>query len=69
LPLGYWRPRAIFSIIRGLGTPLNLYDHTMRKNRGMFARVLVNIDMLSPILNHLLVEHPDFAFVAGVEYE
>jgi len=37
LPLEYWKSRAIFCIIRGLGTPLSLDEHTMRKNRGMFA--------------------------------
>jgi len=47
LPLEYWRPRTIFSIIRGLGTPLSLDESTVRKNRGIFARVLVDIDMLS----------------------
>ena len=62
LPLEYWKPRTIFSIVRGLGTPLSLDEHTMRKNRGMFARVLVDIDLLSPLPNHLLVERPDFAF-------
>jgi len=67
--LEYWRPRAIFSITRGLGTPLSLDDHTMRKYRGLFARVLVDIDLLSPLPDHLLVECPDFAFVADVEYE
>jgi len=35
----------------------------------MFARVLVDIDLLSPLPDHLLVERPNFAFVAGVEYE
>ena len=69
LPLEYWKPRTIFSIVRGLGTPLSLDEHTMRKNRGMLARVLADIDMLSPLPDHLLVECPDFAFVAGVEYE
>ena len=34
LPLEYWKPRTIFSILRGLGTPLSLDEHTMRKNRG-----------------------------------
>jgi len=66
LPLEYWRPRVIFSFIRDLGTPLSLDEHTMRKNRGMFARVVVDIDLLSPLPDHLLVEHPDFAFVALV---
>ena len=41
----------------------------MRKNKGMFARVLVDIDLLSPLPDHLLVERLDFAFVADVEYE
>ncbi|XP_068476973.1 uncharacterized protein [Phaseolus vulgaris] len=48
LPLEYWRPTTIFSITRGLGNPLFLDDHTTRKNRVFFARVLVDIDMLSP---------------------
>ncbi|XP_068487128.1 uncharacterized protein [Phaseolus vulgaris] len=69
LPLEYWKPRTIFFIVRGLGTLLSLDEHTMRKNRGMFARVLMDIDLLSPLPDHLLVERPDFAFVAGVEYE
>ena len=41
----------------------------MRKNKGMLARVLVDVDLLSPLLDHLLVERPNFAFVADVEYE
>jgi len=57
-PLKYWRPRAIFSIIRCLGTPLSLDDHSMRKNMGLFSRVLVDIDLLSPLPDHLLVERP-----------
>ena len=36
----------IFSISRGIGTPLSLDDHTMKKNRGLFVRVLVDIDLL-----------------------
>jgi len=35
----------------------------------MFARVLVDIDLLSLLSDQLLVERPDFAFVVGVEYE
>ena len=41
----------------------------MTKNRGLFARVLVDIDLLSPLRDHRLVERRDFAFVADVEYE
>jgi len=69
LPLEYCRPRTVFSIIRGLGTPLPLDKHTMRKNKGMFVRLLVDIDMLYPLPDLLLVERPNIAFVASVEYE
>jgi len=69
LPLEYWRPKAIFSITRGIGTPLSLNDHTMRKNMSLFVRVLVDIDLLSPLHNHLLVERSDIAFIVDVEYE
>jgi len=31
--------------------------------------VLVDIDLLSPFPNQLLVEHSGFAFIADVEYE
>jgi len=68
-PLEYWRPRAIFFITKGLGISLSLNDHTMRKNRGLFARVLMDIDLLSFLLDHLLIKCSDFAFVSDVEYE
>jgi len=69
LPLEYWRPKALFSIARGIGTPLSLDDHTMRNNRGLFARVLVDIYLLSPLPDELFVEGSDVAFVTDVEYE
>jgi len=59
LPLEYWRSRANFSIIKGLGTPLSLDENSMRKKKGM----------LSPLPDHLLVERSDYTFVVGVKYE
>jgi len=41
----------------------------MRKNRGLFARVLMDIDLLSPLPDNLLVERTNFAFVDDVQYE
>ena len=41
----------------------------MTKSRGLFARVLADIDLLSPLPDHLLVERSDFTFVADMEYE
>jgi len=68
LSLEYWKPRAIFSIIRGLGIPLSLDENTMRKNRGIFSSVPVDIDMLSLLPDHIWVERSDYTFVAVVEY-
>jgi len=67
--LKYWRPREIFAIARGSGTTLSLDDHTMKKNRCLFAKVLVDIDLLSSLPNQLFVERSGFAFIADVEYE
>jgi len=36
LPLEYWKPKATFSIDRGINTPLALNDHTMKKKLGFF---------------------------------
>jgi len=41
----------------------------MRKNKGLFAKVLVNLDLLFPLPDQLLVECSNFASVADVEYE
>jgi len=41
----------------------------MNKYRGFFARVLVDIDMLSNFPNQTLVERPDFPFIAHIGYE
>ena len=41
----------------------------MKKNRGLFARVLVDIDLLSSHPNLLLVKRSGFTFIADVEYK
>jgi len=41
----------------------------MNKSRGTFARVLVDIDMLSFLPNQILVERPDFSFILDIEFE
>jgi len=41
----------------------------MHKSRGIFARVLIDIDMLSALSNQILVERPNFAFIAYIEFE
>lgn len=48
LPMEYWQPKSIFSIPRGIGSP-------MKKNQGFFAMVL------SDLPHQLLVERLGFA--------
>jgi len=69
LPLEYWQSKAIFSIARGIDTPLSLDDYTNHKYKGFFPCVLVDIDLLSNLPNQILVERPRFAFNVDVEYE
>jgi len=38
LPVEYWHPKDIFSITRGVGTPLSLDDCIMNKTRGFFCK-------------------------------
>jgi len=68
-PYGVFKPKFIFSIGRGIETPLSLDYCTINKSRGFFAMILVNLDMSSKLPNQLLVERPRSAFVAEVECE
>jgi len=52
-----------------IGTLLALDGCTMNKSRGIFARVLVGIDMLSTLPNQIFVERPEFAFIVDIEYK
>ena len=42
----------------GIGTPLSLDDFTKNKFPGLFARVLVDVDLLSDLPNQVLMERP-----------
>lgn len=60
LPQEYWRPKILFSIAGGLGTPISLDEATRKKDLGHFACVLVDVD---------LVNHQPLANFAGPEDE
>ncbi|XP_019427097.1 PREDICTED: uncharacterized protein LOC109338760 [Lupinus angustifolius] len=69
LPLEYWSARILFSIARGLGTPISLDEATTSRSFGHFARILVDIDLKGSLPNQILVEREGFAFFVYVEYE
>lgn len=69
LPQEHWRPKILFAIARGIGTPLSLDDATIRRSFGHFARVLVDLDLKKELRDVIMVERDDFAFLVNVEYE
>jgi len=41
----------------------------MSKSKGLFARMLVDIDILSALPIQILVERLSFSFIANIEFE
>jgi len=69
LPMEYWKPRTLFSITRGIGTPLSLDECTLQKSRGFFARILVDVNLQYDLPNQIMVERKGFALVVELKYE
>jgi len=61
--------KAIFSIACGIETPLSLDDYTMKKTRGFFIWVLVDVKPSLYLALATLVKCPSFAFMADIKYE
>lgn len=45
LPQEYWRKKTLFEIVSGIGTPLTIDEATLSRVFGLYARVLVDVDM------------------------
>jgi hypothetical protein len=45
LPKEYWSKKTLFEIASGLGTPLIIDDATMNRRFGLFARILIDVDL------------------------
>lgn len=69
LPQECWRPKILFEITNGIGTPITLDEATRTRSLGHFARILVEIDMNKRIPNEIMVERDDYAFFVGTDYE
>ncbi|KAF9598176.1 hypothetical protein IFM89_025793 [Coptis chinensis] len=52
----YWDYEILMSIARGLGNPVGVDKHTLNRDFGFFALVLVEIDPAKPIPGKILVE-------------
>ncbi|AES62086.1 DUF4283 domain protein [Medicago truncatula] len=56
LPHEYWGKQTIFEIASGLGSPLTIDDATVNRRFGLFARVLVDVDLANKMFDSVIVE-------------
>jgi len=69
LPQEYWRPKTLFEIANGVGTPLYLDVATKNHTFGHYARILVDMDLSKRNFDEILVEREGFSFYVDIAYE
>jgi len=60
---------TLFEIASGLGTPLITDDATLNRRFGLFARVLVDVDLSEQFFENVIVEREGHALSVVVQYE
>jgi hypothetical protein len=56
----YWGRQTLFEIASGLGTPLTIDEETQNRRFGLFARVLVDIDMSERMFESVMVQYEKY---------
>jgi hypothetical protein len=69
LPQEYWRKTTLFEIASSLGTPLAIDDATLSRRFGVFARVLVDVDLAEQLFESVVVETDGYALSIDIQYE
>jgi len=69
LPQEYWRKQTLFEIASGVGNPLIIDEATKSRLFGIYARVLVDVDMSGKLFESVLVKREGFAFPVEIQYE
>jgi hypothetical protein len=69
LPQEYWWETTLLEIASGVGTPLLVDAATKSRLFGIYARILVDVDMSGKLFNSILVEREGFSFPVEVQYE
>ena len=69
LPQEYWGKQTIFEIASGLGTPLTIDEATQNRRFGLFARVLIDVDLSEKMFESVIVEREGHALPIMVQYE
>ncbi|XP_026446720.1 uncharacterized protein LOC113347282 [Papaver somniferum] len=65
----YWRSKTLFEISSTLGDPLYIDKATLIRSFGLYARVLVEIDLAKPLLYEVLIERNGYSFFVSIDYE
>lgn len=69
----YWRPKILFAIANSVGTPICTDAATskpmLERTFGLYARVLIDLDVTQPLRHKVLVERKNFAFFVDFEYD
>lgn len=70
LGLEFWEARTLFEIASGVGVPVKIDINKLDRKFGLFARVLVDVDLSSDLPQELVVKHKNGkTFVQSVDYE
>ncbi|KAL6218614.1 hypothetical protein ACLB2K_011824 [Fragaria x ananassa] len=70
LGLEFWEPRTLFEIANGIGVPVKVDANTRERRVGLFARILVDIDLSVVPPHELVVKRKcGSSFVQTVDYE
>jgi len=69
LPQEYWGKQTIFEIASGLGTPLTIDDATQNRRFGLFARVLIDVDLSEKMYESVIIESEGHALAIVIQYE
>lgn len=69
LPPEYWGKKNLFNIASGVGVPLKFDEKTIKLEKGVYARALVDVDLALPLPESLLVEREEVSFYVKISYE
>lgn len=69
MPQEYWRERTLTEIASVVGTPISIDAPTRNRAFGLYAHILVDIDLSKKVFDEILVERKGFAFKVEVQYE
>lgn len=75
LPLEFRKQQTLFNIGSGIGLPLKIDPHTISLYQGIYARILIEVDMARPLPDRILItkrnqnNQNDFEFFVNLMYE